>query len=60
MSQYRIFTIGPDGHFISGTALACLNDEHAIEEAQCLLDGHDLELWQGQRFVITLKHKELA
>ena len=57
MSQYRIFTIGPDGHFISGTPLEFLNDEQAIEEARCLLDCHDLELWQGQRFVITLKHK---
>ncbi len=25
-----------------------------------MLDGHDLELWQGQRFVMTLKHKELV
>jgi hypothetical protein len=58
MSQYRIFTIGPNGHFISGTAMACLNDEQAIEAAQCMLNGHDLELWQGPRFVITLKHKE--
>jgi hypothetical protein len=58
MSQYRIFTIGPNGHFISGMAFECLNDGQAIEEARRLLDGHDLELWQGQRFVITLKHKE--
>ncbi len=58
MSQYRIFTIGPDGHFVNGMALECLNDEQAIEEARRLLDRQDLELWQAQRFVITLKHKE--
>jgi hypothetical protein len=57
MSQYRIFTIGPDGHFINGTPLLCPSDAQAIEEARRLQDGHDLEIWSGARFVTTLKHE---
>jgi hypothetical protein len=58
MSLYRIFAIGSDGHYISGTTLVCPNDEQAIEQAQRLQRGRDLDIWNGARFVATLKHTE--
>ena len=33
------------------------NDEEAIEKAKRYVDGHDIELWCGDRFVIRIIHK---
>ena len=33
-------------------------DAIAIEQAQQFADSHDVELWQGARFVIGLRSKE--
>ena len=57
MIEYRAFTVGPDGHFVGSEALVCANDSEAIEQASRFVDGHDIELWSGTRFVTRLKHK---
>ena len=58
MPYYRVYTIGPDGRFIGAAELEdCDNDEAAIERARQLLDGHDLDIWQRDRFVRRLSHK---
>jgi hypothetical protein len=36
--------------------LDCSDDEAAKEVAQQLVDGQDVELWQGKRKIETLKH----
>jgi hypothetical protein len=35
----------------------CDNDADATEWARQLVDGHDIELWSGGRFVIRLERK---
>jgi len=49
MPEYRIYTIGSDGHFYSSVALECADDDDATEQAKQLIDGHDAELWQRDR-----------
>jgi hypothetical protein len=53
--EYRAYVIGPDGHFMNWTGLICPNDEAAIDAAKQLVDGHEVELWSGDRLVATLK-----
>jgi hypothetical protein len=56
MVEYRAFTVGRDGHFVGSEALICADDLEAIEKAKRFVDGHDIELWSGDRFVIRLIH----
>lgn len=55
MPEYRLYKIGPDGH-IAGPppVVECQDDLIAIKEARKLLDGHDIEIWQGSRIVSYL------
>jgi hypothetical protein len=55
MPEYRAYTVGVDGHFIGFEPIVCADDAAAIEKAKRLVDGHDLELWSGPRFVIKLE-----
>ena len=55
MAEYRAFTVGRDGHFIGFVPLICVNDAEATERARCLVGGHDIELWCGERLVIRIK-----
>jgi hypothetical protein len=58
MTDYRIYVIGRDGHFLRSIELVCPNDEAAKAETEQLLDGHDLELWQLGRKVAFFASKE--
>jgi hypothetical protein len=49
MPEYRVYVIGSDGHFHSAVPLECADDSEAAEKAKCLVDGHDVELWQRAR-----------
>jgi hypothetical protein len=55
MAEYRAYTIGRDGHFIAVKALTCADDAEAIDTAKPLVDGHDIELWSGDRLVTRLE-----
>jgi hypothetical protein len=57
MADYRTFTVGDDGHFVGSQALICADDDEAVEKARRLLDGRDIELWCGDRFVVRLSRK---
>jgi hypothetical protein len=57
VAEYRAYAVGRDGHFIGFEPLICDDDSQAIEKAERLLDGHDIELWSGDRFVMRLLHK---
>ncbi len=58
MAEYRAYLIGDDGHFQSVRVLECPNDAKAIAQAKKLLDGADIELWQLERMVCRLDHKQ--
>ena len=57
MAEYRVYTVGLDGHFIGFEALVSVDDTQAIDKAKRLVNGHDIELWSGARFVIRLVQK---
>jgi hypothetical protein len=54
MAEYRAYSIGLDGHFSGYEPLVCADDAAAIDKARRLIDGRDIELWCGARFVIRL------
>jgi hypothetical protein len=54
MAEYRAYTVGLDGHFVASRALICADDAEAIEKTRRLVDGHDIELWSGDRLIIRL------
>ena len=55
MAEYRAYTVGRDGHFMRVDVLICADDAEAIDKAKPLIDGHDIELWSGDRFVTRLE-----
>ena len=57
MQEYRAYIIGPDGRITSRVDLLCEDDEAAQKQANQLVDGHDVELWQFGRKVATFPHK---
>ena len=57
MADYRAYTLGTDDHFLGFEALICADDLEAIDKAKRLVDGHDIELWSGERFVTRLERR---
>ena len=57
MPEYRIYTIGSDGHFYSSIPLDCADDAEATKQAEQLVDGHYVELWQRDRKIARLDRK---
>jgi hypothetical protein len=53
MADYRVYLVGPDGHFYEAVPLICADDAEAIERALRLASDHDVELWQLDRKVAT-------
>lgn len=55
MPDYRFYSIKKDGH-IAGPAIErnCPNDREALKEARELVNGHDIEVWQGSRVLAYL------
>jgi hypothetical protein len=42
MPEYRVYIVGSDGHFQESVSLQCVDDGHATEQAEQLVDGHDV------------------
>jgi hypothetical protein len=57
MPEYRAYIVDADGHFQGFEPLVCADDSEAIENAKSLVDGCDIELWNGPRLVIRLSRK---
>ena len=53
----RACVVGDDGHFIGFEPMICRDDGRAVAKARRLVNGHDMELWSGERF---LKHDEIS
>jgi hypothetical protein len=58
MADYRAYLIKNNRVDIAATIIKVDTDTEAIEQAKQLVDGHDIELWQGPRFVIGFKSKD--
>ena len=59
MSHYRFYAIKRDGH-IDGlpTEHELPDDVAALTEAKRRINGHDIEVWQGERMVAYLTPDE--
>jgi hypothetical protein len=55
LADYRAYIVGDDGHFVNFEGFACRDDSEAIAKAKQLVDGHDVELWSGERFIVRLQ-----
>jgi hypothetical protein len=58
MPDYRAYIVGHDGHFHSSETIIAEDDDHALKAAEQLVDGHDVELWQLDRKIAVLPHKD--
>jgi hypothetical protein len=52
--EYRVRVIGTDGHFMESKEMICRDDGEAVVKAERLNDVHDIEIWSGNRLVISL------
>ena len=61
MSDYRI-QILTFGNKIAGSAVEvdCQSDEEAVAKARTLLNGQDIEIWSGTRFVARLRFADAS
>ena len=59
MHGYRAYILGRDGHVQNHVDLICKDEIEAKERAKRLVDGHDVELWQGAQKIETFKAREL-
>jgi len=57
VAEYRAYVVSEDGHIAASRAVVCDSDADATAWAKQLVDGHDIELWSGERFVIRLEGK---
>ncbi|UGY23545.1 hypothetical protein HU675_0037240 [Bradyrhizobium septentrionale] len=57
-TAYHAYILGPDGHIQNRVDVLCDDDEEATRMAEQLVDGHDVELWQGARMLATFRMKE--
>jgi hypothetical protein len=51
MTDYRVYIIGGDGHFVRAIQLDCPDDHAAIKSAKQFVNGHAIELWQRDRLI---------
>lgn len=54
-TEYYAYILAPDGHIQNRVVVLGEDDEEAKRLAQKLVDGHDVELWQGARRVAAFK-----
>jgi hypothetical protein len=59
MKEYRANFLGHDGRVISERPLVCAADGEAIAEAEQLIGGFAIELWDGDRLVKRFKPKKV-
>jgi len=58
MTSYRAYPV-QDGRILGeGRILSADDDASAIEQARSFVDGHDVELWTGNRLVATLSSRD--
>jgi hypothetical protein len=49
--NYRLYFVGPDGHFINRRDIEAADDAEAIATARDLAKGNAIEVWQGNNLV---------
>jgi hypothetical protein len=54
VSDYRVYFIGRDGHFLRAIDIQVASDQDAIARALELREGQEVEVWERTRFVRRL------
>jgi len=56
MGVYRVCTVDENNNAIKNVSvIQCRDDEDAIQRVKPLVDGQDIELWEGMRLVSKFK-----
>jgi hypothetical protein len=56
MPEYLAYVLTEDDHISAPPHfIACDTDQEAIQRSTKLIDGQDIELWEGPRLVTRLK-----
>jgi hypothetical protein len=57
MPIYRAYPVSKNHEVAAAPSVAinCENDQDGIQKAQQSIEGYDVELWDGPRFVARLK-----
>ena len=57
VTEYQVYTLDNDGNSLKETELDRPDDRAAVQSAKQFIDGHDIELWQGDRKVAKFEHE---
>ena len=60
MPTYRALVFGPDGHFLRAHNFEAASNDFALMRAELLVDGHDVELWEGESLLKRFDAKPSA
>jgi len=55
MPLYRFRIVKPTNELMAQRERECSNDAAATTNARALCNGHDVEVWEGSRWVATIK-----
>ena len=55
MRLYRFRIVKPSNELMAQREHECSNDEAAATKARTLCSGHNVEVWEGSRWVATIK-----
>ena len=55
MPEYRAYLIDDEGHIKASTLVSATGDAGAMDRARRLTDDHDVEVWDRDRRIGTLK-----
>ena len=58
MGQYKLYYLNHAGKIFSARDVTCVEDMDAVDMATSLLNGHDIEVWQGARRIAHVKASE--
>ena len=55
MRKYQAYILRPDGHIQYRVDLSCHDEAQARDSAKALVDGLDVELWEGDKLIESFK-----
>jgi hypothetical protein len=53
---FRAYVFDEKDHIIKAHVIEAETDDDAVDQAQAVVDGHDVEVWDGSRLVARLPH----
>ena len=60
MTEYRLYPVESDGHFIGSRTFTADSDDDAVVWAKQQIEDHSVEVWSGPRLVLDPAEKRAA